>query len=46
MQKRQQAKDPRNTTTLPTPIYDEGTKTIMKGEIVEMKSNIAYASAK
>ena len=46
MQKRQQPKDPMNTTPLPTPIYDDVTKTTVKGEIVEMTSNVAYASAK
>ena len=40
------AKDAVNSTPLPTRIYDEVTKTTVKGEIVEMTSNVAYASAK
>ena len=46
MEKRRQTKDPKNTTPLPIPIYDEVTKTTVKREIVEMTSNVAYASAK
>ena len=45
MQKRRQSKDSMNTTLLPTPTYDEITETAVKGENVEMTSNVAYASA-
>ena len=46
MQKRRQTKDSMNTTPSPTLIYDDITETTVKKEIVEMTSNVAYASAK
>ena len=46
MQKRRQTKDPKNTTPLPTPIYDDVSETTVKRDTVEMTSNVAYASAK
>ena len=45
MQKRRWPKDLKNTTPSPVPIYDDITETTVKKEIVEMTSNVAYASA-